>query len=285
MHLRHQKLGSRRRIAALVPPPRWPLTAPSTKPSTSTAPSCSPSPPAPATSTSPRLLQRGHIVRPRPRQRLGFGASADDRVKQVVNNPPSIQSGNMSPSAASGLDPQRLHRLRRHPQRHPARSQLRLRRPPPADLAARSRPTPASGSIEASGFSGRVQLETAQATSVLSCRPPTTSRPPPAAAAFTAGAEGALFAETGSGDMEIGGHPASDWKIETGSGSRHLTVAPRTSRSTAAPAPAPSTAIRPSPPRRARAPSHPGDVNARPHRPRRKPAPATSASTNQTLSS
>ncbi|MGD0368013.1 MAG: DUF4097 family beta strand repeat-containing protein, partial [Acidobacteriaceae bacterium] len=28
----------------------------------------------------------------------------------------------------------------------------------------------------------------------------------------------------GSGDIEIGGHPSSDWKLETGSGSVTLTV-------------------------------------------------------------
>ncbi|HEY1810258.1 MAG TPA: DUF4097 family beta strand repeat-containing protein, partial [Acidobacteriaceae bacterium] len=32
------------------------------------------------------------------------------------------------------------------------------------------------------------------------------------------GVNGALFAETGSGDIEIGGRPNAPWKLETGSG-------------------------------------------------------------------
>jgi hypothetical protein len=157
----------------------------------------------------------------------GFGASADDRVKQVVANPPIDQSGNIitigrhrdwmqNISIDYDITAPRGTQL----EAGSGSGDLRLQ-----DLGGPLKANTGSGTIEASGFSGRVQLETgsgdvrAELQAANDVKATTGS-----GSIHLQGVEGTLFAETGSGDIEIGGHPSSNWKIETGSGSVTLGV-------------------------------------------------------------
>jgi len=176
---------------------------------------------------SPGSSSEVHIVGHVHANGWGFGASADDRVKQVVNNPPIDQSGNIVTIGRHqdwirnvSIDYDVTAPKGTQLEANSGSGDLRLQ-----DLGGPLKANTGSGSIEASGFSGRVQLETgsgdirAQLQAANDVKATTGS-----GSIHLLGAEGALFAETGSGDMEIGGHPGSDWKIETGSGSVTLTV-------------------------------------------------------------
>jgi len=157
----------------------------------------------------------------------GFNASADDRVKQVVNNPPIDQSGNIITIGRHqdwmrnvSIDYDVTAPKGTQLEANSGSGDLRLQ-----DLGGPLKANTGSGSIEASGFSGRVQLQTGsgdvrgQLQSANDVKATTGS-----GSIHLQGVEGALFAETGSGDIEIGGHPGSDWKVETGSGSVTLSV-------------------------------------------------------------
>lgn len=157
----------------------------------------------------------------------GFGASADDRVKQAVNNPPIDQTGNIITIGRHqdwmrniSIDYDVTAPKGTELQASSGSGDLRLQ-----DLGGPLKANTGSGSIEASGFSGRVALETgsgdirAELQSANDVKATTGS-----GSIHLQGVEGSLFAETGSGDIEIGGHPTSNWKLETGSGSVTLTV-------------------------------------------------------------
>jgi hypothetical protein len=177
---------------------------------------------------SPGSSSEVHIVGHVRANGWGFGASADDRVKQVVNNPPIDQSGNIITVGRHQGDWMRNVSIDydvtapkgTELQANSGSGDLRLQ-----DLGGPLKANTGSGSIEASGFSGRVQLETgsgdirAQLQAANDVKATTGS-----GSIHLQGVEGTLLAETGSGDIEIGGHPSSDWKLETGSGSVTLTV-------------------------------------------------------------
>jgi hypothetical protein len=157
----------------------------------------------------------------------GFGASADDRVKQVVNNPPIDQSGNIITIGRHqdflrniSIDYDVTAPKGTQLEASSGSGDLRLQ-----DLGGPLKANTGSGSIEANGFSGRVQLQTGSGDIRAGLQSANDVKATTGSGSIhLQGAEGALFAETGSGDMEIGGHPNSDWKIETGSGSVTLNV-------------------------------------------------------------
>jgi hypothetical protein len=157
----------------------------------------------------------------------GLGASADDRVKQVVNNPPIDQSGNIITIGRHqdwmrniSIDYDVTAPKGTQLEASSGSGDLRLQ-----DLGGPLKANTGSGSIEANGFSGRVQLQTGSGDIRAGLQSANDVKATTGSGSIhLQGAEGALFAETGSGDMEIGGHPNSDWKIETGSGSVTLNV-------------------------------------------------------------
>jgi len=157
----------------------------------------------------------------------GLGASADDRVKQVVNNPPIDQSGNIVTIGRHAdwirnvsIDYDITAPKGTQLEASSGSGDLRLQ-----DLGGPLKANTGSGSIEAGGFSGRVQLQTgsgdirAQLQSANDVKAGTGS-----GSIHLQGVAGMLYAQTGSGDIEIGGNPTSDWKVETGSGSVTLNV-------------------------------------------------------------
>jgi len=157
----------------------------------------------------------------------GFGASADDRVKQVVANPPIEQSSNIITigrhqdwirNVSIDYDITAPHGTQL--EANSGSGDLRLQ-----DLGGSLKANTGSGTIEAGGFSGRVQLETGSGDIRAGLQSANDVKATTGSGSIhLQGVEGTLFAETGSGDIEIGGHPASNWKLETGSGSVTLNV-------------------------------------------------------------
>jgi DUF4097 and DUF4098 domain-containing protein YvlB len=151
----------------------------------------------------------------------GDWGSPEERVKEVVANPPIEQSGN-------------IITVGKHTNYHNVSIDYEVTTPRGTTLDASSgsgdlkisnlggslKASTGSGSIEANGLSGRVTLETgsgdirAEMSSAPDVKAETGS-----GSIRLQGVTGGLFAETGSGDIEIGGQPGSNWKLETGSGS------------------------------------------------------------------
>lgn len=152
----------------------------------------------------------------------GFGSSPDDRVHQVVANPPIEQSGNIitvgkhsnwiqNVSIDYDITTPRSTEL----ETSSGSGDLRI-----ADTGGPLKAETGSGSIQASGITGRVALQTgsgdirAELHAANDVKATTGS-----GSIHLQGVDGGLYAETGSGDLEIGGHPNSGWKLQTGSGS------------------------------------------------------------------
>jgi hypothetical protein len=157
----------------------------------------------------------------------GFGASADDRVKQAVNNPPIDQSGNIITIGRHqdwmrniSIDYDVTAPKGTELEANSGSGDLRLQ-----DLGGPLKANTGSGSIEAGGFSGRVQLETGSGDIRAGLQASNDVKATTGSGSIhLQGVAGSLFAETGSGDIEIGGNPSSNWKLETGSGSVTLNV-------------------------------------------------------------
>src|SRR5580698_7812513 len=147
--------------------------------------------------------------------------SPEERVREVVSNPPIEQSGNNI-------------NIGKHTDYKNISIDYEVTTPKGTDLTATSgsgdirvadlngpaRLNTGSGSIDASGLSGRTSLETgsgdirAQMQSSTSVKAQTGS-----GTIRLKNVQGDLNAQTGSGDMEIQGQPTSDWRLQTGSGS------------------------------------------------------------------
>jgi len=151
----------------------------------------------------------------------GDWGDPEERVREVVANPPIEQSGNVIT-------------VGKHTTYHNISIDYDITTPKGTDLEANSgsgdlrisdlggslKAGTGSGSIEANGLSGRVNLETgsgdihAEMHSAPDVKAQTGS-----GTIQLRGVTGGLFAETGSGDIQIDGQPGSNWKLETGSGS------------------------------------------------------------------
>jgi hypothetical protein len=157
----------------------------------------------------------------------GFGSSADDRVHQVVANPPIEQTGNI---ISIGKHTNWLHNISidydittprgTELEANSGSGDLRLQ-----DTGGSLKANTGSGSINASGVTGRVALETGSGDIRADLRAASDVKAETGSGGIhLQGVDGALFAETGSGDIEIGGQPTSNWKLETGSGSVTMNV-------------------------------------------------------------
>jgi hypothetical protein len=176
---------------------------------------------------SPGSSSEVHIVGHVHANGWGFGDSADDRVHQVVNNPPIEQSGNI---ITIGHHADWMHNISidyditapkgTQLEASSGSGDLRLQ-----DLGGPLKANTGSGSIEADGFSGRVILQTGSGDIRAGLQSSNDVKATTGSGSIhLQGVAGALYAQTGSGDMEIGGNPTSDWKIQTGSGSVTLNV-------------------------------------------------------------
>jgi hypothetical protein len=157
----------------------------------------------------------------------GFGGSPDERVKQVVNNPPIDQSGNIVTIGRHqdsmrnvSIDYDVTAPKGTQLEANSGSGDLRLQ-----DLGGPLKANTGSGTIEAGGFTGRVQLQTGSGDIRAGLQSANDVKATTGSGSIhLQGVDGPLFAETGSGDIEIGGRPNSDWKLETGSGSVTLNV-------------------------------------------------------------
>ncbi len=154
------------------------------------------------------------------------GGSADDRVKQVLANPPVTQAGNII-SIGKGLAV------------HNVSIDYEITTPRGTDLRADTgsgdirivdeggpvKAQTGSGSIDATGLSDRVNLESGSGSihagmlSSLEVKAQTGS-----GNIELQNVQGSLWANTGSGNIVASGHPSAGWKLETGSGNVELSV-------------------------------------------------------------
>jgi DUF4097 and DUF4098 domain-containing protein YvlB len=151
----------------------------------------------------------------------GDSSSAEDRVKQVVSNPPIEQDGNTITVGKHtnyhniSIDYDVTTPRGTNLEADSGSGDLRL-----TDIGGSLKANTGSGSIEATGLSGRVVLETgsgdidAEMHSAPDVKAQTGS-----GGIKLRGVTGGLYAETGSGDIEVTGQPGTSWKLETGSGS------------------------------------------------------------------
>jgi hypothetical protein len=155
---------------------------------------------------------------------MGGGGSAEDRVKQVVANPPINQAGNII-SIGKQMNVQNVS------------IDYDISTPRGTDLRAGTgsgdiritddggpvQAKTGSGSIDATGLSDHVNLESgsgdirATMLSSLDVKAQTGS-----GTIQLKNVQGSLWAHTGSGDLQVSGRPSSSWKLETGSGSVSL---------------------------------------------------------------
>ena len=149
------------------------------------------------------------------------GGSPEDRVKQVVSNPPIEQSGNTI-------------NVGKHTSYHNVSIDYDITTPKGTNLEANSgsgdlhltdiggslKANTGSGTIEATGISGRVVLGTGSGDIRAEMHAaPDVKAETGSGSIKLRGVNGGLFAETGSGDIDVEGQPGTNWKLETGSGS------------------------------------------------------------------
>src|ERR1700691_153706 len=159
---------------------------------------------------SPGSTSEVHIVGHVHANGWGFGASADDRVKQVVNNPPIDQSGNIITIGRHqdwirnvSIDYDVTAPKGTQLEANSGSGDLRLQ-----DLGGPLKANTGSGSIEANRFSGRVQLETGSGDIRAGLQASNDVKATTGSGSIhLQGVAGSLFAETRSGDIAIGGPP------------------------------------------------------------------------------
>ncbi len=151
----------------------------------------------------------------------GSSASAEDRVKRVVANPPLNVAGNIislghnfnenNISIDYDITAPRGTDLRAGS----GSGDVRV-----TDLGGPVELKTGSGNVEAAGLSDRVSLETGSGeikASMLSARD--VKAQTGSGNITLANVQSGLWAHTGSGDVKVSGKPLAPWKLETGSGS------------------------------------------------------------------
>ncbi|MGB0123254.1 MAG: DUF4097 family beta strand repeat-containing protein [Silvibacterium sp.] len=152
---------------------------------------------------------------------LFSGSSADQRVREVTDNPPIVQNGS---SIEVGKNTHYQNISIDYVITAPRGTTLEANSGSGdlniSNLGGPLKAGTGSGNIEANDLSGDVALNTgsgdirAQMSNAHYVKAETGS-----GTIHLQGVTGGLYAETGSGDIEIGGQPGDGWKLETGSGS------------------------------------------------------------------
>lgn len=149
------------------------------------------------------------------------GGSPEERVKQIVDNPPIEQTGNIVTVGKHtnyknvAIDYEITTPKGTSLEANSGSGDIRVN-----DINGPGRINTGSGSIEASGLSGRVGLETGSGDIRAELISPSGVKAQTGSGSIRLkGVQGELYAQTGSGDMEIQGQPTAEWKLETGSGS------------------------------------------------------------------
>lgn len=151
----------------------------------------------------------------------GSGGSPEERVKQVVANPPIEQTGNNITVGRHttwirnvSIDYDITTPKGTSLEANSGSGDLRI-----SNIEGPVKAGAGSGNIDVFGLKGRVALETGSGD----IRADILSSPEEKAETGSGNirlrnAGGSLRAETGSGDLEVEGRPGADWKLEAGSG-------------------------------------------------------------------
>ena len=147
--------------------------------------------------------------------------SPEERVRQVVANPPIEQTGNTinigkhTEYKNISIDYDITTPKGTDLTGNSGSGDIRV-----ADLSGPAKLNTGSGSIDASGLSGRTSLETGSGDIRAQLMSPSGVKAQTGSGSIQLkGVQGELFAETGSGDIETQGQPTSAWRLQTGSGS------------------------------------------------------------------
>ncbi len=151
---------------------------------------------------------------------LGGGGSADDRVKQVVSNPPINQAGNIislghnfhvnNISIDYEITTPRGTDLRANSGSGDVRAE---------DTGGPVELKTGSGNVQGSGLSDHVSLETGSGNIDATMLSASDVKATTGSGDITLkNVQSGLWAHTGSGNLHVGGKPFAAWKLETGSG-------------------------------------------------------------------
>lgn len=177
---------------------------------------------------SPGTDDQVHIIGHVKANRGSFSMSSpEERVKEVVNNPPIEQVGNI---IRVGKDNHGIRNVSIDYDVTAPRDTELSASSGSGDLRIQSvgrnaKLSTGSGSIEANGLRGSISLQTgsgdiqAQQVEAGDVKAETGS-----GSMRLSGIQGGLKAQTGSGDIEVQGRPTANWKLGTGSGSVNLTT-------------------------------------------------------------
>ncbi len=152
--------------------------------------------------------------------------SPEERVRQIVSNPPIEQTGNMISIGKHtdykniSIDYDITTPKGTELTADSGSGDVRV-----ADLNGPAKLNTGSGSIEATGLSGRTTLETGSGDIRAELQSPSGVKAQTGSGSIRLkGVQGELYAETGSGDIDVQGQPTSAWRLQTGSGSVTLDV-------------------------------------------------------------
>ncbi len=157
-----------------------------------------------------------------------FGGGRDNRVQEIVNNPPIVQSGNDITIGQHNNDLFRNISID-YEITLPRASNLNAITGSGdleiQDVGASIKAQSGSGSVRAHGIQGPATLGTGSGDIELEQTGPGDVKAETGSGSLRLhGISGALKASTGSGDIEAEGQPTADWRISTGSGSIRLGV-------------------------------------------------------------
>lgn len=151
-----------------------------------------------------------------------FGKSAEARVKEIVDNPPIDQTGNI---IRVGKDSHTLQNVSIDYDIIAPKSAALTASSGSGDLridgaGVNAKLSTGSGSIDATGLTGNLSLETGSGNIRVSLNGSGDVKAQTGSGSIHLNnIQGALKAEAGSGSIEVSGKPTSGWKLDTGSGS------------------------------------------------------------------
>ena len=159
-----------------------------------------------------------------------FGGGGDNRVQEIVNNPPIVQSGNeitIGPEHHNGDLFRNIAIDYEVTLPHTSvifsttgSGDIEIQ-----DVGASVKAQSGSGTVRAHGIQGAATLGTGSGDIELEQTGPGDVKAETGSGSVRLhGVSGALKASTGSGDIEAEGQPTADWRISTGSGSIRLAV-------------------------------------------------------------
>jgi hypothetical protein len=157
-----------------------------------------------------------------------FGGNGDNRLQEIVNNPPIVQNGN--DITIGNHDNSLFRNISIDYEITVPRSSTLNAVTGSGDLDSQDvgsslKAQSGSGSVRVHGVQGPATLGTGSGDIELEQSGPGDVKAETGSGSIRLhGVAGALKASTGSGDIEIEGQPTSDWRVSTGSGSVRLTV-------------------------------------------------------------